>query len=67
MLEALKVFDKNNNGLISAIELRYVLTLLEEKPLDEEVDELIKEAEPDLNGNIKYVEFAKKLMKRPEK
>uniref|UniRef100_A0A9L0R019 Calmodulin n=1 Tax=Equus caballus TaxID=9796 RepID=A0A9L0R019_HORSE len=43
--EAFRVFDKDGNGYISAAELRHVMTNLGEKLTDEEVDEMIREAE----------------------
>lgn len=43
------MFDKNNDGLISSLELRHVMTHLGEKLSEEEVDDMIKEA--DLNGD----------------
>ena len=45
--EAFKVFDKDGNGFISASELRHVMTNLGEKLTDEEVDEMIREADVD--------------------
>merc|ERR1711998_672829 len=45
--EAFKVFDKDGNGFISAAELRHVMTNLGEKLTDEEVDEMIREADID--------------------
>lgn len=45
--EAFKVFDKDGNGQISAAELRHVMTNLGEKLSDEEVDEMIREADVD--------------------
>ena len=43
--EAFRVFDKDQNGFISAAELRHVMTNLGEKLTDEEVDEMIREAD----------------------
>jgi calmodulin len=43
--EAFKVFDKDGNGYISAAELRHVMTNLGEKLSDNEVDEMIREAD----------------------
>ncbi len=50
----LKVFDKDGNGFISAAELRHVMTNLGEKLTDEEVDEMIKEADLDGDGMVNY-------------
>lgn len=49
---ALQVFDKDGNGFISAAELRHVMTNLGEKLTDEEVDEMIREADIDGDGQI---------------
>lgn len=51
---AFKVFDKDNNGYISADELRHVMTNLGEKLTDEEVEEMIKEADVDGDGQVNY-------------
>ncbi|XP_018901252.2 uncharacterized protein [Bemisia tabaci] len=52
--EAFRVFDKNNDGLISNKELRHVMTNLGEKLSDEEVDDMIKEADLDGDGMVNY-------------
>ena len=61
ILEAFKVFDKDGNGFISAAELRHVMTNLGEKLTDEEVDEMIREADIDGDGQINYEEFVKMM------
>ncbi|KAL7611739.1 calmodulin-7 isoform X1 [Lactuca sativa] len=60
--EAFRVFDKDQNGFISAAELRHVMTNLGEKLTDEEVDEMIREADVDGDGQINYEEFVKIMM-----
>ena len=56
IVEAFKVFD--GNGLISAAELRQVITNVVEKLTDKEVDEMIRE--PNGHGHINYEEFTMK-------
>ena len=60
--ETFKVFDKDGNGFISADELRHVINNLGEKLTDDEVDELIREADIDDDGQINYEEFVTLLM-----
>lgn len=64
--EAFRVFDKDQNGFISAAELRHVMTNLGEKLTDEEVDEMIREADVDGDGQINYEEFVKVMMAKWE-
>ena len=56
------MFDKDGNGFISAAELRHIMTNLGEKLTDEEVDEMIREADIDGDGQINYEEFVKMMM-----
>ncbi|KAL7419564.1 ATP-dependent DNA helicase srs2 [Cryptotrichosporon argae] len=60
--EAFKVFDKNNDGHISAAELKHVMTNLGEKLSDAEVSEMIREADKDGDGMINYKEFVTMMM-----
>lgn len=48
------MFDKNNDGLISSTELRHVMTNLGERLSEEEVDDMIKEADSDGDGMVNY-------------
>ncbi|CAG8739483.1 22704_t:CDS:2, partial [Dentiscutata erythropus] len=59
--EAFKVFDKDSNGLISAAELKSVMSSIGEKLTDEEIDEMIHEADVDGDGQINYEEFVKMM------
>nr|POE67941.1 calmodulin-like protein 8 [Quercus suber] len=60
--EAFKVFDKDQNGYISATELRHVMINLGEKLTDEEVEQMIREADLDGDGQVNYEEFVKMMM-----
>ena len=57
-----EVFDRDDNGFISAAELRHVMTNLGEKLTDEEVDEMIREADVDGDGQINYEESALRIL-----
>ncbi|EFN51276.1 hypothetical protein CHLNCDRAFT_59820 [Chlorella variabilis] len=64
LMEAFKVFDKDGNGFISAAELRHVMTNLGEKLTEEEVDEMIREADTDGDGQVDYNEFVKMMLSK---
>ena len=49
---AFEVFDKDGSGTISADELRAVMKSLGENLTDQEIDEMIAEADKDRNGSI---------------
>ena len=44
------------------MQLRHVMTNLGEKLTDEEVDEMIREADVDGDGQVNYEEFVKMMM-----
>eukprot|EP01115_Flamella_aegyptia_P011039 TRINITY_DN50336_c0_g1_i1.p1 TRINITY_DN50336_c0_g1~~TRINITY_DN50336_c0_g1_i1.p1 ORF type:complete len:155 (-),score=61.57 TRINITY_DN50336_c0_g1_i1:201-665(-) len=64
--EAFKVFDKDLDGRISVAELRHVMTNLGEKLSDAEVDEMLREANIDDEGFVKYQEFVDMMIGTPE-
>jgi calmodulin len=59
--EAFKVYDRDGNGLISGAELRYVLSTQGPMLTQEEVDDIISEADMDGDGHINYYEFMRLL------
>ena len=59
--DAFRVFDKDGNGFISPAELRYVMTKMGQVITDEEVDQMIQEADLDGDGQVNYIEFAKMM------
>ncbi|VFQ65303.1 unnamed protein product [Cuscuta campestris] len=60
--EAFKVFDKDQNGYISPTELRNVMINLGEKLSEEDVEEMIQEADLDGDGQVNFDEFVKMMM-----
>lgn len=59
-----QVFDKDQRGFIEAKELRHVLTNIGEKLSGPEMEDMIKEADPDNDGKIQYEEFVRLLLAR---
>lgn len=49
--------DKDGNGLVSAAEIREVLTALGDRLSDEDVEEMIRDVDTDGDGQVNYEEF----------
>ena len=64
LLEAFKVFDRDGNGFITSHELRNIMNSLGEGLSPEEIEEMIKEADLDNDGQIDYEEFVKMMMSK---
>ncbi|KAJ4455447.1 putative Calmodulin-related protein [Paratrimastix pyriformis] len=60
--EAFQCFDKNHTGFVDARELRAMLTQVGEKLTDEEVDEMIREADCDSDSKVSLEEFLKMML-----
>ncbi len=54
---AFRLFDEDDNGLISASELRKVLASLQMNYSDAEIERMVIEADLDGDGSISYNEF----------
>lgn len=57
MREAFRMFDNYGTGVINLLQLRTALQNLGEKLRDEELDELLREADIDADGNVNYEEL----------
>lgn len=64
--DCFRIFDKDNTGFVPVTELRHVLTTLGEKLSTDEVDDLLRDAEIDENGNINYATFVASLMPKKQ-
>ena len=60
--EAFHVFDKEGKGFISASELKHIMTTLGEKMTQNEVEDMIKEADVNGDGQINYEHFVKMML-----
>ncbi|KAG8078248.1 hypothetical protein GUJ93_ZPchr0007g3346 [Zizania palustris] len=65
--EAFRVFDKNQDGFISADELGKVMANLGERLSNEEIREMIRGADVDGDGQINYDEFVKCMVAKRRK
>ncbi|EGR28172.1 hypothetical protein IMG5_181770 [Ichthyophthirius multifiliis] len=59
LMEAFRIFDKNNSGIIESQHLRHLVRQLGEQLSEEETDQMIKEADPKNTGYIRYAEFVR--------
>mmetsp|Transcript_11199 Transcript_11199/g.20415 ORF Transcript_11199/g.20415 Transcript_11199/m.20415 type:complete len:162 (-) Transcript_11199:127-612(-) len=57
MREAFGVFDRDKNGSVSASELKHVMDNLGEQVTNEEVEEMIREADADGDGELSFDDF----------
>ncbi|GFH46458.1 calmodulin [Chaetoceros tenuissimus] len=64
IIESFRVFDKDGNGFISKAELSHVMTNLGERLTVKEVDNMIREADIDGDGQVNYEEFVKMMMSK---
>ncbi|MBS1889661.1 MAG: EF-hand domain-containing protein [Actinobacteria bacterium] len=58
------MFDRDSNLMVSVAELKHVMTSLGEKFTEEEVDEMLRNADVDSNGHLNQAEFEKMMMFR---
>ncbi|EDS45906.1 calmodulin [Culex quinquefasciatus] len=61
--QAFKVFDKNEDGFLTVEELSMVMKNFGERLSDEELADLLEEADVDKDGRINYEEFVTMLTK----
>ena len=64
LIKAFNVFDKNHNGRISVEDFRSIVNNLGEKLTKNEINEIIREADQDGDGDIDYMEFVRMMMNK---
>ena len=57
VLKAFKSFDKDHDGKITNYEFKYILTQMGDKFTEDEVNQLFKECNLDINGTLNYQDF----------
>ena len=62
IINTFQIFDKDNNGLISNEEFFHIIRTFGETLTDEEIKEIITEADVDGDGYINYEEFVRMMM-----
>jgi Ca2+-binding EF-hand superfamily protein len=62
ILSSFKVFDKDGEGKISPSELRHILLSMGERLTDDEVEDFVKEATLDKEGQIDYKMFLEQIL-----
>eukprot|EP01080_Neovahlkampfia_damariscottae_P000227 gene227-4473_t len=62
VLEAFKFFDKEGTGTVKVDVMKELLTSMCEKLTQTELDEFLKQADPESEGVIHYEPYVKKLM-----
>jgi len=64
MREAFLVFDRDKSGSVTASELKHVMSNLGEQVSDEEVEEMIREADADGDGELSFDDFLQFIQRR---
>ncbi|CAB4059105.1 CALM [Lepeophtheirus salmonis] len=61
--QAFRVFDRNGDGFISKSEFKHCMMHFGERFTDDEVEEMISEADSNNDGKIDYTEFSQMILK----
>eukprot|EP00753_Platysulcus_tardus_P021288 PLAT8787.1.p1 GENE.PLAT8787.1~~PLAT8787.1.p1 ORF type:complete len:185 (-),score=84.11 PLAT8787.1:234-788(-) len=65
IIQSFRVFDKDGNGFVSGDLLRQVMTSMGEKLSDEEMEEMMRQADVDGDGHINYEDFVHAMLRPP--
>ncbi|CAF0754521.1 unnamed protein product [Adineta ricciae] len=60
--EAFRLFDRDNSGFITINELKQVMLNMGEKLNQEELEDMMREADVNRDGKLDYQEFVQKLL-----
>ena len=62
LLKAFKVFDKEGNGLININELKHIMLTVGNNLSENEINDMLAEADTDMDGYINYEEFIRSIL-----
>jgi calmodulin len=62
LIEAFRLFDKEGKGYIGTDEIKHLLLMLGESMSNEEIEEIITQADLDGDGKVSYQDFAKLML-----
>ncbi len=62
VLNAFKLFDKEGNGLININDLKHIMLTCGNNFSETEINDLLKEADIDMDGYINYEEFVRSIL-----
>ncbi|CAD5122371.1 DgyrCDS10805 [Dimorphilus gyrociliatus] len=62
--DALSIFDKRGDGVISTGDLKHSLTTMAERLKDENIEELIRVVDPNLEGTVPIMDIVKELKRK---
>jgi calmodulin len=62
LIEAFRLFDKEGKGYIGIDEIKHLLLMLGESMSNEEIEEIITQADLDGDGKVSYQDFAKLML-----
>jgi calmodulin len=63
VIRAFRVFDKDGSGYIANSDFRRAMSAYGEKMDDDDIDELLREADHEGNGYIEYASFVKNVFR----
>lgn len=64
LIECFENFDQDKDGVITKLELKYLLLSLGEKLENEEIEEIVREIDTSGEGNIKYKDFVRLMLEK---
>ncbi|XP_071160622.1 calmodulin-like [Mytilus galloprovincialis] len=63
LIDAFRVFDVRGKGVVDTEVVRHIFSSMEEEMPNEEIEEMLKEAKIDRDGNIKYEDFVRQIVR----